>query len=280
MTTLPLYRQIANRLREEVAACKPSERLTSETALAASWGVSRFTVAKAVEELVAEGLVVRRQGAGTFVASTPLRKQPGILMSFTEAVGAAGRVASHELLSFEQWPGHATPPFEVEGAAVVMDRLRCVDGTPVARHNSVVPQDVVERTGLTKDICARTDFSFYRFLSDRGCPVASATERLNARMATPDECTILALSPDSVVIVVYRQSFDAEGRVLDMVEAVYDARRYYYETKLVRATAPDPAIGLSDDGTAHIPPGTGGPGLDLGHGSPPPRRRRARRRRE
>lgn len=159
-----------------------------------------------------------------------------------------------------------------------MDRLRCVDGTPVARHNSVVPQDVVERTGLTKDICARTDFSFYRFLSERGCPVASATERLNARMATPDECRILALSPDSVVIVVYRQSFDEAGRVLDMVEAVHDARRYYYETKLVRATVPDPAIGLSDDGTAHTLPGAGGPALDLD--SPSPRRKRTRRQTE
>ena len=47
-------------------------------------------MAKAVEQLVDEGLVTRRQGSGTFVAEAPLRRAPGYLLSFTEAVEAAG----------------------------------------------------------------------------------------------------------------------------------------------------------------------------------------------
>jgi len=273
MTLAPLYRQIADRLRHEISASNPGKRLTSEPTLAAKWGVSRYTIAKAVEELVVEGLVVRKQGSGTFVASAPLRKQPGLLTSFTEAVTAAGHSASHMLLSFEMWPGGGIPPFEVDEPAVIMDRLRCVDGVPVARHNSVVPLAVVNRIGLTREISQRSDFSFYSFLAEKNSPVVNAKERLNARLATEDERELLSLPAGAVVIVIYRQSFDDTGQLLDMVEAIYDARRYYYETNLQRNN------GLQKKGPPHAETGhdagsPGGPGLNFDKQCKPATKRR------
>lgn len=262
MTPPPLYRQMADRLREQISVSSPGERLTSEPVLAARWGVSRFTVSKAIEELVAEGLVVRKQGSGTFVASAPLRKQPGLLTSFTEAVMAAGHAASHQLLSFDIWPGRGMPPFEIDEPSVIMDRLRYVDGVPVARHNSVVPLTVVKQTGLTEEISRRSDFSFYGFLAEKNSPVVSAKERLNARLATEDERDLLSLPPGAVVIVIYRQSFDEAGQLLDMVEAIYDARRYYYETNLQRNNGPQKK-GSSDAETTNDTGSSGGPSLDF-----------------
>ncbi|ACI50689.1 transcriptional regulator, GntR family [Gluconacetobacter diazotrophicus PA1 5] len=264
MVPSPLYQQIAERLRQEIDASKPGTKLASEPALANAWGVSRFTVSRAVEALVDEGLVVRRQGAGTFVADRPLRRTPGMLLSFTEAVKAAGRVATHRLCAFEKWPGNGVPPFESDGPVTVMDRLRYVDGVPIARHHSVVPEELVTATGLTRQIAAREDFSFYRFLATHGYPVASASERLSGRLATPDEQVLLGLNDPAVLIVVHRQSFDASGRLLDMVEAVYDARHYYYESRLIRnATADREPVNDKTDASSTV---DGGPGLDFGRG--------------
>jgi GntR family transcriptional regulator len=63
--------------------------------LAKRFGVSRFTVTRAIEILVDEGLVNRRQGLGSFLAAPPLKRTPSYLLSFTEAVRSQGRVASH-----------------------------------------------------------------------------------------------------------------------------------------------------------------------------------------
>ena len=64
----PYYLQIAGQLRDMVDSLPAGERLPSEPRLAKDFRVSRFTVAKAVEQLVKDGLIVRKQGSGTFVA--------------------------------------------------------------------------------------------------------------------------------------------------------------------------------------------------------------------
>ena len=102
----PLYVQIADRLREQITVLDRGARIASEPQLARDWGVSRFTVARAVEQLVDEGLITRRQGSGTFVAEAPLRRAPGYLLSFTEAVEAAGHVASHRIFRHSDHTHH------------------------------------------------------------------------------------------------------------------------------------------------------------------------------
>ncbi len=96
----PLYVQIADQLKSRVGELGPGARIPSEPQLAREFSVSRFTITRAVEQLVDEGLVTRRQGSGSFVAEAPLRRAPGYLLSFTEAVSAAGHKASHRLLAF------------------------------------------------------------------------------------------------------------------------------------------------------------------------------------
>src|SRR5271168_745620 len=68
----PLYRQVVDRLRREIAGKPFGARIDSESQLTKRFGVSRSTVARAIEILVDEGLVNRRQGLGSFVAAPPL----------------------------------------------------------------------------------------------------------------------------------------------------------------------------------------------------------------
>ncbi|BCP55518.1 GntR family transcriptional regulator [Kaistia sp. 32K] len=230
----PLYLQIADRLREDIASLGEGARIPSEPQLARDWGVSRFTVAKAVEQLADEGLITRRQGSGTFVAAAPLRRQPGYLLSFTEAVEAAGHKATHQLLEFGEARWQPSLPYP-EGAELIrLDRLRLVDGRAVALHRSVISAELAREIGLTREVAASQAFSLYRFFEERGLSVHSATERLVACAAEPEDRKLLNLGGDAVVVAVARHSFAADGTPLDAVNAVYDARRYSYEATLVR----------------------------------------------
>ena len=79
---LPLYRQVVDRLRREIAGMPPGARIDSEPQLTKRFGVSRLTVARAIEILVDEGLVNRRQGLGSFVAAPTLKRAPAYLLTF------------------------------------------------------------------------------------------------------------------------------------------------------------------------------------------------------
>src|SRR5690348_9975938 len=122
----PLYRQLVEELRAEVAERAVGDKIDSEPKLAQRFGVSRFTVARAIEILVEEGLVRRRQGLGSFVAPPALRRAPSYLSSFTEAVEAQGCKATHRLLAFGLAKRRDDLPYPEHAALIVMERLRLV----------------------------------------------------------------------------------------------------------------------------------------------------------
>jgi GntR family transcriptional regulator len=181
---------------------------------------------------------VRKQGSGTFVAEAPLRRQPGYLLSFTEAVVAAGHAATHEVLAFRPVEWSPGLPYSPETPLIVFDRLRFVDGVAVARHHSVLSAELVARIGLTEAVASAGDFSLYRHFDEHGLKVATANERLVARLASDEERALLDLADDTVVVSVSRQTFSSDGTPLDAVDATYDARHYSYEARLTRQ--PDP----------------------------------------
>ncbi len=232
----PLYRQLVDRLRFEIAGKAPGDRIDSEPQLTRRFRVSRFTVARAIEILVDEGLVNRRQGLGSFVAAPTLKRAPSYLLSFTEAVAAAGRSGSHRLLAFGPTPWRETLPYAEDEALIALDRLRLVDRVPTAIHRSVISAAVAARIGLSADIAARPHFSLYRLFDEAGLLVVRGVEKLRARGATPEECELLRLRDDEhrVVMSVRRQTFADDGTILDVVDAVYDARRYAYEAEIRR----------------------------------------------
>jgi GntR family transcriptional regulator len=233
----PLYRQVVDRLRREIAGRAPGERIDSEPQLTKRFGVSRFTVARAIEILVEEGLVNRRQGLGSFVAAPTLKRAPAYLSSFSEAIAAAGQSSSHRLLAFGPTSWRETLPYDEDEALIALDRLRLVDGVPTAIHRSVISAAVAERAGLTAEAAARPNFSLYRLFEDAGLLAARGVEQLRARRATTDESELLDLHEDEdrVVMSVRRHTFAADGTILDVVEAVYDARRYVYEADTARS---------------------------------------------
>src|SRR5688500_10333499 len=105
---LPLYHQLQRALREaiETRALAPDDALPAERQIASDLSISRITVRKAIDGLVEEGLLVRRQGSGNFVASR-IEKNFAKLTSFSEDMRARARAQRREWL--QRMPGAATP---------------------------------------------------------------------------------------------------------------------------------------------------------------------------
>ncbi len=237
----PLYRQLVDWLRADVARRAVGDRIESEPQLAERFGVSRFTVTRAIEILVNEGLIRRRQGLGSFVALPPLQRAPSYLTSFTEAVEVQGRTASHRLLNFGPVVWSEDLPYPEGSALVGVDRLRLVDGEPTAIHRSVIDARLAERIGLTRAVARTGRFSLYRLLDQAGLGIDRGVETIRARSATSEEARLLEIDDEPVVMAVRRETRGRDGALLDVVDAIYDARRYFYQAEIRRDAPKTPA---------------------------------------
>jgi GntR family transcriptional regulator len=213
---------------------QPGARIDSEPQLARRFGVSRFTVTRAIEILVRDGVLTRRQGLGTFVAPPRLRRAPTYLRSFTEAMAAEGRTATHRLLDFALIKGvdGLNFPYAKGTPLLRLERLRLVDGAPLAVHYSVLNANIAQAAGLTRVIAADPHFSLYRLFRDGGFVIERGIETLQARLATGREAQLLELDKSPVVMTAHRETYAKNGVLVDVDDAVHDARRYAYETEI------------------------------------------------
>jgi GntR family transcriptional regulator len=230
----PLYLQLLDRLRDDISSRQPGARIDSEPQLARRFGVSRFTVTRAIEILVRDGVLTRRQGLGTFVAPPRLRRAPTYLRSFTEAMAAEGRTATHRLLDFALVKGAdgLNFPYAKGTPLLRLERLRLVDGAPLAVHYSVLNASIAQAAGLTRVIAADPHFSLYRLFRDGGFVIERGIETLQARLATGREAQLLELDKSPVVMTAHRETYAKNGVLVDVDDAVHDARRYAYETEI------------------------------------------------
>lgn len=236
----PRYRLLAERIRAQIVdgTLKAGDRLPSEAELCAEHGVSRGTVVKAIGELVGQGLVNRRQGSGSYVASRSLHRKAGHLLSFTDSVRLDGHRTHQRLIEYRATRAPEARQFAINEPAMTLRRLRYVDDTPCAIHSSCIPVSVCNRVAVLRDGADESahaaDFSLYRSLAEAGLAIHQARERVTARLADADECALLEIGQPSAVIVVMRLSHAENGELVEAVEAVYRSDYYTYDAHLVR----------------------------------------------
>lgn len=236
----PRYLTLADSLRSDIALGKYSsgDRLPSEPELARYFGVSRGTVVRAVELIVAEGLAVRKQGAGTFVARASLRREPGRLMSFSETVAAQGKTASQRIVSLENADALQAKSLGCFEPAQRLTRLRLVEGITTSLHVCFIPDAVFSQLSpaATADMqrSGATEFSLYSAFESAGIEITRATETVTARLADGDEAQMLALPEPAAVMVVTRTTIGPQDRLIEVTEAIYQSEYYTYEVNLHR----------------------------------------------
>ncbi|MBK4721657.1 GntR family transcriptional regulator [Azospirillum sp. YIM DDC1] len=219
-----LYRQIADRLREEIAAGRfePSGRLPSESEIGIRFAVSRVTVRLALDRLETEGLIERRKGKGTFTAGKRVRHPLDRLRSFHESLRLQGLNAGMRHLSAGMT---ATPPDLTDQfgpRCLEVARLHLVDGEPVALGRSLLS---AELAGV--DWAAVGQKPVYAILREvTGKPVVGADVEVKAEAAGASIAEPLGGTVGMPVLVMIRRSFFADGACAD--HAVFHVRPERY----------------------------------------------------
>ncbi len=246
----PRYAHLAETLRDGIRAgeWEPGDLLPSEAMLCRQFGVSRGTVVKAIEVLLADGLLQRRQGVGTFVTRPALHRSPGYLLGFSETVRRQGRIPTHRLLHQRQLSRSEALQYGCDEPALLLERVRLVDGFPWALHTALIPNRIAESVpallGPDSQV-EQADFSLYRTFDTAGLEIEHADETINVRLATEREARQLGIELPSAVMLVHRKSFDDLGRLIELIEAVYLQDCYTYDARLVRSS---PLAVLRHDG--------------------------------
>ena len=217
-----LYSRIQRDLALSIAAgdYPPGSRIPSETSLAKRFGVTRMTVRHAVDGLISQGLVTRRHGSGTYVSQRLQAQRPlNRLSGFTEDMRDQGRSATASELrrSEVEAPGPVQEQLELQPGAhvVVLERLRHVDGRPVALQRVWLP------FALVPELARRSldGVSLYDALEqDYGIRVTTARQRITAVGATEREAGILGVTEGAPLIFAERLTRDANNRPVELAE--------------------------------------------------------------
>jgi GntR family transcriptional regulator len=229
----PLYLKLRQTLEEAITSGKLNygDALPAERDLADHANVSRVTVRKAVDDLVKDGLLVRRHGSGTFVAKPVSKVQQSLsrLTSFTEDMARRGLTTRAEWL--DRGLFHPSPDemmmlgLPADALVARLGRLRVADDMPLA----------IERACISAEFLPdplQVQGSLYAALEKRGCRPVRAVQRISAyNMKDPDAST-LGVPPGSAGLSIERISYLRSGRVVEFTRSIYRGDAYDFVAEL------------------------------------------------
>ncbi|HSF96613.1 MAG TPA: GntR family transcriptional regulator [Thermohalobaculum sp.] len=213
----PLYVQVRSALVARLIAREwaPGELLPGELAIAAELGVSLGTVRKAVDSLVADGVLRRHQGKGTYVTEqTPERAN----YHFFRLVDAEGKrvlpEAGSETIAVLPTGPEAAQRLGIgtQDKVVLIDRVRSIGGRPAMLETVVVPAALMP--GLeTEGPLPNALYPHYQ--SRHGVSVISTEDRLSAAPAGPAAARALGVPQGTALLVSDRVAYDLAGRPVE-----------------------------------------------------------------
>ncbi len=203
-------------------------RSPPEREIADDLHVSRITVRKAIDGLVSEGLLVRRQGAGTYVCAR-VEKNFSKLTSFSEDMRARGRTPRSVWLRKSE--GSVTP----EEALT----LRSSPGTPVFRFQRIrfaddAPMCVEYATVLASCLPSieAVETSLYEALERAGNRPVRALQRLRAILFTAEQAKLLQIHERDAGLLVERVGFLKDGQAVEFTQSYFRGDIYDFVAEL------------------------------------------------
>ncbi len=225
----PLYEKVRQVIRARIVSgeLRPGDRIPTIQELCNLYGVSRSPVVQALNVLSQEGLVVRRQGKGVFVAEPRIEHGPIQLLSFTEESTRRGHTAASRTLALTRGPASPEVAAKLDLApgesVVVLRRLRLADGTPMGIQTSYLPERLVPGLADVTEPIA----SLYAFLRDRyGIVPADATDTYVPILLDRETAALLGVRPAAPAFLVERLARDRQGRPTELVISYLRGDRY------------------------------------------------------
>jgi GntR family transcriptional regulator len=234
---IPAYIQIAEEIRQKIleGELTPRDRLPAEDVLASTYHVSRMTVRQALHELVQDGLVLRRHGAGTFVAEPKMARASTQMTGFHEDLLSRGLTPTSKVLAAEIRPATANLQKRLgvdSGTPLVyIRRLRFVDGEPAALNWNYLRADLCASL-LRADLAERGLYD----LIEQECHVALGwvEQRVEARRASKEAAQQLKIRAGSPLLHVERLTYSKDERLVGLMESLYRSDRYVLTSVLYR----------------------------------------------
>lgn len=235
-TFSPLYRQIKTLILQGLAAgeWRSGEAIPSEGELAIRFGVSQGTVRKAIDEMAAENLVVRRQGKGTFVAS---HDDPRAFFRFLRLVPLGGGIEKSRSVPLECWRAKAGPEaarmlgLNVSDPIIIVRRLLQFSGKPVVADEIYLSGEIFG--ALTIDMLRDYDGSLYSlFESNFGVRMIRAEERIRAVPAERSSSELLGVAEGSPLLSVERVSYSYGDTPVEWRRGLYSTAEHCYINNL------------------------------------------------
>lgn len=255
---LPKYHQVYLVLREQLAEGRFTAGVPGEMHLMKEFGVARVTVRRALEQLVAEGLISRRPGRGTVALKAPAppveraAPQRAQLTGLLENIVNMGLRTSVKVLACE-----------VIGAPdAVAARLGLAAGEPVQKAVRVRSSREGPLSHITTYVPQRHAASFGRrelakkpilmLLEEAGVEIGRAEQSISARLADATVARCLGVEVGSALLAVQRLVFDVDERPVQWLQGLYRPDRYRYEMQLSRVGAIDAKVWVSKDLSAQF----------------------------
>lgn len=235
---LPKYFKLAEALREQIWSGQlvAGEQIASEPNLCAIHGLSRGTVRQAIQLLVDEGLLVRKQGLGTFVASPTARSQHFSLTSFDDEMRRTNRQPGTRLICNEVIPAQkkvakrlAIPP---KTPVYHIQRLQLADGQPVALETRYLARSLCPQL-VDEDL--ENASLHWLFAHKYQIPLVRMEHVVEIQPVSAKAASLLQIPSDATVFYVDRLTFTTNeaGKKIPAVwfQAIYAQEQYAIQTQ-------------------------------------------------
>lgn len=235
-TFSPLYQQIKGLITQSLQSgeWKPGELIPSEMELATRFKVSQGTVRKAIDELSAENLVVRRQGKGTFVAT---HHEARSQFRFLRLVPDSGERSYPENRILEvkrvRAPAEVARHLEMKSGETVvfLKRVQSFGGVPTILEELLLPGSIFK--GLTMERLNEYKGPMYAlFESEFGTHMIRAKEEIRAVCADQDVAQYLGVEPGSALLSVERISYTYGDKAVELRRGLYLTTAHHYRNEL------------------------------------------------
>jgi GntR family transcriptional regulator len=235
-TFSPLYQQIKALITQSLQSgeWKPGELIPSEVELANRFKVSQGTVRKAIDELSAENLVVRRQGKGTFVATHHEARAQFRFLRLMPDVGEP-HYPDNNIIEVKRLraPAEVARQLDIKSgdSVIFIKRVQSFDGAPTILEELWLPGLIFK--GLTAERLIEYKGPMYGlFETEFGTHMIHAAEKIRAISADADTADLLAVAIGTPLLSVERVSYTYGNKPVEVRRGLYLTDRHHYQNEL------------------------------------------------
>ena len=232
----PLYEKVKKKITESLVQgeWRPGEAIPSETELANVYEVSQGTVRKAIDELSADSILIRRQGKGTYVAT---HNEENIQLRFLRLTSNFGlkEKLDNQLVSFskEKATNKLAKILNINPASTIISLKRVLTFNEKPLILDVIKIPAQSFRGLTAEMVVEKKGSMYRmYETNFGVRMLRANEKIRAINANFESASLLNVKENTPLLSVERISYTYENKPLEWRLGFCITDNHYYRSEL------------------------------------------------